>query len=177
MIERHHLARSERTLAAFVTCIATASVGLTCPTRLWAAASLHGPTGDVWSGSALHAWSTEASDRMKRAANLNGLTMDNRRGGLAIEMPCPMTTSAKGIAVLIRACSTQAAGWDARNGKRRVAAPNLCHSQRLWAAAIADNSMVFCRSAASRAIDSFGIRPPLPPAAERCTFTAVVSTM
>lgn len=84
----------------------------------------------------------------------------------------------QGVAVIGRICGAQACWrqcFKERDGNGCITSLPRRYSQRDWTAATIDNSMDFCRSAASRATDCLGICPPFPPAAERCAFAIVLS--
>ena len=87
---------------------------------------------------------------------------------------------AQSIAVIGGVGGAQAAGWqgcEQGNGNGRVAPLPRRYLERERTAATVDNSMDFCRSAASRAADRLIIRPPFPPAADRWALAVVLSIM
>ena len=119
--------------------------------------------------------SPAVGDGVERFDLLSGWIVGNDRLGAACSEKV-----AQRVAVVSGIGSADAArrqGVDQWNGNGGVAALSRRYPQRDWTAATIDNSMDFCRSAASRATDCFGIRPPFPPAAERCAFAVVLSIM
>jgi hypothetical protein len=117
--------------------------------------------------------SPSVGDRVERPDLLSGWIVGNDWLGAT---RCKEVSQS--IAVVGSVCCTQACRrqrLEQWNGNGGIAALPRCYSQGDWTATTIDNSMDFCRSAASRATDCLGIGPPFPPAAERCAFAVVLS--
>ena len=110
---------------------------------------------------------------IERLDSFAGRVIGNDRTGSSLNEEEP-----QGIAVIGgigSAETTGRQGFEQAYGDGSIATLSGCYFNRDGAAATIDNSMDFCRSAASRATDGLGIRPPFPPAAERWALAIVLS--
>ncbi len=111
---------------------------------------------------------------IERVSSFAGRIVGDDRRGTSVEKQ-----ASKGIAVVGAIGKTQGRrhGADEAGRHGRIAAMTRSDDQPSRSAVLVDGGMDFRRAAAARAADRLEIGPPFPPAAERCAFTCVVSSI